>query len=158
MCRCVSLHATRHTLCTLLALCQHEDSILFSLFSLLFPPYFHILVIFSSYSFHILFTFSSQCLRTVSPQALQGEGIDLPSTFLQEVIDRLIGILLPSKMKKNMMGAKEAKGGAEKTREAPAASAASAASTCVRFDERVRQGAAIGLANILGCGLGCGIR
>ena len=104
---------------------------------------------------------SSHCLS----QALQGEGIDLPSTFLQEVIDRLIGILLPSKMKKkNMMGAKGAKGGAEKTKEAPATSAASAASaapnasTCVRFDERVRQGAAIGLANILGCGLGCGIR
>ena len=133
---------------------------LFSFFSVLLSSIF-------SYPLHIIFTFSSHCL----PQALQGEGIDLPSTFLQDVIDRLIGILLPSKTKK---GTKGAKGGAENTNEVPtsrttattatatsatsAASAASASSTTVRFDERVRQGAAVGLANVLGCGLGCGIR
>ena len=123
---------------------------LFSFFSVLLSSIF-------SYPLHIIFTFSSHCL----PQALQGEGIDLPSTFLQDVIDRLIGILLPSKTKMGTMETKGAKGGAENTNEAPTSrttASVSAASTTVRFDERVRQGAAVGLANVLGCGLGCGIR
>ena len=149
------------------------SDIFISSFSFFLLSFFSLFSFFSAFLSSILFTFflhtSSHCL----PQALQGEGIDLPSTFLQDVIDRLIGILLPSKTKKGTMETKGAKGGAENTNEAPtsrttatiattatatSAASTSAASTTVRFDERVRQGAAVGLANVLGCGLGCGIR